>query len=250
MSDDGKPNISAEIHSDLPREGPGDNASTHRAFSMITELPPQPRILDIGCGPGIPTIQLAKITQGSLVALDYEQKYLNELNKNAREQDVLEKIKTVRGSMFELPFEQGSFDLIWSEGAIFIIGFEKGLTDWKQFLKNDGYLAVTHISWLKSDIPDEPKNFWKNAYPAINSIENNLKIIEQCGYKSVGHFVLPESAWWDDYYTPMEKRLTMLRERHKDNESALARIAESQQEIDVYRNYSDCYGYVFYIMQK
>jgi cyclopropane fatty-acyl-phospholipid synthase-like methyltransferase len=207
-------------------------------------------VLDIGCGPGIQTIQLAKLTDGNIIALDFQQKYLDELNRKAQQQGVAGKIKTVQGSMFELPFTTNQFDLIWSEGAIFIIGFEKGLTEWKSLLKTKGFMAVTHISWLKSDTPEEPKNFWQAAYPAITTIEENLAIIEKCGYKNLGHFVLPESAWWDDYYAPMENRLAMLREKYNGDENALARIAKSQQEINIYKKYADCYGYVFYIMQK
>ncbi|MFO0699493.1 MAG: class I SAM-dependent methyltransferase [Nitrospira sp.] len=242
--------VDKEIHSNLPREGPGDNAATRRAFSMLIGLPSNPKLLDIGCGPGIQTIQLAQLTDGIITALDHEKKYLDELDKSAREQGVDGNIKTTQGSMFQLPFEAKSFDLIWSEGAIFIIGFEKGLREWRPLLKNGGLMAVTHLAWLKSDVPNEPKEFWQGAYPAITTIDENLKIVEQSGYTTLGHFVLPESAWWDEYYTPLEKRLAMLREKYKDNESALARIAESQQEIDVYRTYSDSYGYVFYIMQK
>ena len=242
--------IMKEIHSGLPREGPGDNASTRRAFSLLAGLPSNPKILDIGCGPGIQTIQLAKLTDGTIIALDYERKYLDELDTRAGEEGVGEKIKTIEGSMFELPFEPDSFDVIWSEGAIFIIGFEKGLTEWKPLLKNKGVMAVTHLSWLKPDIPNEPKEFWHAAYPAITTVDENVKIVAECGYENLAHFVLPESAWWDDYYTPMEKRLASLREKYADDAFALARIAESQQEIDMYRRYSGSYGYVFYVMRK
>jgi len=52
-----------ELFEALPRGGPGDNRSTRRAFNTIPKLPEQPLILDIGCGPGVQTIELAKISK-------------------------------------------------------------------------------------------------------------------------------------------------------------------------------------------
>jgi SAM-dependent methyltransferase len=152
--------------------------------------------------------------------------------------------------MFALGFEPGSFDVIWSEGAIYIIGFEKGLREWKPFLKNGGYLAVTELSWLKPDPPAEVKTFWQENYPHIQTREENLALLQKAGYRAVGHFTLPESAWWQDYYNPSEKRIAMLTEKYRDNDEALAFLDISQREIDLYRRYSEWYGYVFYVMQK
>ncbi|MEI7709347.1 MAG: class I SAM-dependent methyltransferase [bacterium] len=245
-----KPQVFYEIHKDIPREGPGDNESTRQAFSMLSELSDSPHILEIGCGPGMQTIELAQMTNGLITALDNQKRFLDELEKRAKVAHVEEKIKTVEGSMFALPFSEKSFDLIWAEGAIYIIGFREGLIYWKSFLKENGYIAVTHISWLKDNIPDEPKKFWAEGYPAIATVEKNLEIVEQCGYKNIGHFALPASAWWNDYYTPLEARLKMLREKYKDDKESLDRINQTQREIDLYKNYSDYYGYVFYLMQK
>jgi ubiquinone/menaquinone biosynthesis C-methylase UbiE len=79
-----KPNIFWEIHSGLPREGPGDNASIRRAFLMAAELPAAPRILDVGCGPGMQTLELAKISGGQITAVDIHQPFLDELQRRAR----------------------------------------------------------------------------------------------------------------------------------------------------------------------
>lgn len=68
-----------EIHQALPRQGPGSSESTRQAFNLLPELSSKPRILDIGCGPGAQTIELAKLSRGLIIALDNHQPYLDQL---------------------------------------------------------------------------------------------------------------------------------------------------------------------------
>lgn len=239
-----------EIHSGLPREGPGDNASTRKAFAALPTLPAEPFILDVACGPGMQTIQLANLCKADIVAVDLHQEFLDELDRRAVEASVSDRVTTVNASMLELPFDEDSFDLIWCEGAVYIMGFEKGLIEWKPLLKKGGCLAVTNVSYLKDDAPEEVRKFWQAGYPEITTVDNFVKVVGSCGYKLLDQFTLPVSAWMDDYYTPMEKRLQSLRTKYTGNDEALKSINESQQEIDMYRKYSDYYGYVFYIMQS
>jgi ubiquinone/menaquinone biosynthesis C-methylase UbiE len=239
-----------ELHQDIPREGPGEAACTRRAFALMTGLPARPRILDIGCGPGLQTLELARISAGSLQAIDTHPPFLEALARRASREGLAERITTLNQSMFTLDFEAGSFDVLWSEGAIYIIGFEKGLREWRPLLKTGGYLAVTELSWLKPAPPAEVTTFWQGNYPHIQTMEENLALLQKAGYHEVGHFALPESAWWQDYYTPLEKRIAILTEQYCDNDEALAFLENSQHEIDLYRRYSEWYGYVFYVMQK
>ncbi|CAN5391562.1 class I SAM-dependent methyltransferase [soil metagenome] len=238
-----------EIHSGLPRQGPGDNQSTRKAFAALPKLPDEPFILDVACGPGMQTIELANLCKADIVAVDLRQEFLDELDRRAEVAKVSDRVTTVNASMLELPFDEDSFDLIWSEGAIYIIGFEDGLTAWKPLLKKGGCVAVTNVSYLKDDVPDQVRNFWHAAYPEITTIDNFLKTVERCGYQLLDHFTLPSSAWMDDYYTPMEKQLQSLRAKYSGNSDAIKAIDQGQHEIDMYRKYSDCYGYVFYVMQ-
>ena len=239
-----------EIHRDLPREAPGSDACTARALAMIPALPDQPEILDIGCGPGAQTLVLARHTGGHVVAVDTHQPYLDELARRAEHAHLAPRITPQNASMLTLDFDDEQFDLIWSEGAIYIMGFREGLAAWRRLIKPGGALAVTEATWLTDAPSDELCRFWQAAYPAMTSIEENIALLQAAGYRHIDHFVLPEAAWWDDYYTPIEQRLAALRRQYRDDAEALAVLDAEQQEIDLYRKYSEQYGYVFYIMRR
>ncbi len=243
-------NIFFEVHKDLPREGPGDSESTARAYHMLEQLPEKARILDVGCGPGQQTLDLAALSTGQIDAVDFHQPFLDKLNQRADKAGFRERIHTHNMSMDALDFPTASFDLIWSEGAIYIKGFENGLRNWKKYLKPGGYIAVTEVTWIKKDPPREVKDFWDEAYPAMLSVEDNISIIKKLGYRLVDHFVLPDSCWLDNYFQPLEKRIAMLREKYQGNAEVIAQLDEETREIEIFNKYSAWYGYVFYVMQN
>jgi ubiquinone/menaquinone biosynthesis C-methylase UbiE len=244
------PDVFWKIHSNLPREGPGDNESTTKAYQMLKDLPKTPRIIDIACGPGMQTIQLAKLSGSKIVAVDFHQPFLEQLKETAKQQGLEDKIDAIKENMFSLNFENNSFDLIWSEGAIYIIGFEKGLRQWKSLLALKGYVVVSEMSWLRPDLPDELLKFMKMGYPAIKTIEENLDIAKRCGYNIVNSFVLPAKSWWDNYYNWIKAKLLALKTKYKDDKERLEYINCEDTEMEIFRKYSDYYGYVFYIMQN
>jgi SAM-dependent methyltransferase len=217
---------------------------------MLEHLPHNPSILDVGCGAGLQTIEIARLSDGYVTALDSYQIFLDLLNQRVRAADLSRKVRIQQGSMFELPYGPATFDVIWSEGAIYIIGLEKGLQTWRPFLKQGGYLVASHISWLASDVPEEPRRFWEEDYPAITTVTENIDTFERAGYTINGHLELPESAWWDDYYLPIEQRLIDLRNKYQDSAAVKASVENMQREIDLYRRYSAYYGYVFYIARR
>lgn len=238
-----------EIHQGLPREGPGRNEYTRRAFQMLPRLD-KPRILDVGCGPGGPTLELARLSQGEVIGMDVHQPYLDELAKKIKRAGLSGRVKAVNCSMFAMDFPDESLDIIWAEGSIFIIGFERGLKEWRRFIKPNGFLVVHEMTWLRPDPPQEIDDYWKELYPGIKTVAENLEQIPSCGYDIIGHFVLPEDAWWVEYYGPLEMRIQELREKYVHNSEALVALDKEQREIDMFRKYHKWYGSVFFIMQK
>ena len=237
-----------EIHRDLPREAPGSDASTLRALSMLPGLPASARILDIGCGPGGQSVALARATQAEVTAVDNHQPFLDALARRAAQAGLAERVHPHNASMFDLPFDQ-PFDLLCSEGAVYIIGFERGLREWRQLLKPGGLIAVTELSWLKPNPSEAARKFWGEGYPDMATVDENLARLSAAGYRSLGHFTLPESDWWDNYYQPMAARIEVLRGKYSDNPEAQAFLDLEYAEIELYRQYSDYYGYEFYLGQ-
>lgn len=239
-----------DLYQGLPRQGPGNDRSTVRAIKLVGQLPDQPMILDLGCGTGFQTFQLAHQLGGKIYALDNYPPYLAQVEENAKKQGLDQVIEPVIGDMGNLNFPAAYFDLIWAEGSIYIMGFKDGLKYIKPFLKLDGYVAVSEICWLKNDQPDELVDFWNQEYSSMNTTEGNIEIIRKLNYTLIDYFILSPTAWWDSYYIPLENRLIEMREKYLENESALELIEFVQLEIDMYRKYPDFYGYVFFIMRK
>jgi protein-L-isoaspartate O-methyltransferase len=117
----------------LPRLNPGDEAVTLRALNLFRSAGQGQtalrfrRILDLGCGSGGQTLALARHTQGPILALDNHRAYLEELRRRAEAAGLSARIETVWKDMCTLTADDGPFDLIWSEGALFVMGFRDGL---------------------------------------------------------------------------------------------------------------------------
>jgi SAM-dependent methyltransferase len=249
MSSAERSKIFWEIHSGLPREGPGDDESTARAFRMASDLPAHPRILDVACGPGMQTLALARISDGRITALDTHRPFLAELRRRSAAAGYDARIGIVNASMRAMPFVDGAFDLIWSEGAIYIMGLRAGLTAWRRLLRARGTIVVTEPCWQAREIPELVRAHWAE-YPAMTTIAGTRDVIRECGFVDVGHFALPKASWWTDYYTPKAARLAVLREKYRGEPAALAALDASERELAVHRRYGHLYDYVFFVMQR
>lgn len=239
-----------EAHVHLERQGPGSDDTTRRALSFLGELDGFSNVADLGCGSGPQTLELAQHLTGTVVGLDLFPQFIDVLNERADQLGLKDRVQGAVGSMDNLPFEQKSLDLIWSEGAVDNIGLEKGLAHWHRFLKKDGYVAVTCPSWLTNQHPAVIEKFWTDAGSGLDSISHNIAVLQNCGYRLIACFTLPESCWTDEYFAPRETALEKLLETYPGNETVAAFVAENRREVELYATYGRHYGYVFYIGRK
>jgi SAM-dependent methyltransferase len=196
------------------------------------------------------TLCLARCLAGNIVAVDNHQPYLDVLAEHASAEQLESRVETLNASMDALPLHDGTFDLIWSEGAIYCMGFERGLKLWRRLLTADGILVVSELTWLSSNPPEEARRFWKRNYPAMENLEGNTKLVAGSGYELLATYLLPSKAWFPDYYDPLERRIDLLGEKYAHDPALLAELNAAREEIDLFRRYHDVYGYVFYAMQR
>jgi SAM-dependent methyltransferase len=242
------PNAIATLHQDLPREAPGDDASTHEALRRLLPLPPDPVVVDLGCGPGRSSLVLAGVLNARVVAVDLHQPYLVQLERGAIALGLAHLIEIRRADFGTLDIAPGSVDLIWSEGAAYVLGFAESLRRWRPLLKPRGLMAVSELTWLTDHPPREAKIFWDRAYPSMGTVPENRRRAESAAFELLDHFVLPASAWWGEYYTPLFARVERLLPEADADLAAL--LAETVSEIELFRRHGDSYGYVFYLLRQ
>jgi len=239
-----------EYFSSIERQGPGSPEVTIKALSFIEGLSEESRIADLGCGTGGQTMVLAQHAPGQITGIDLFPDFITKLSQNAVNLNLQDRVTGVVGSMDNLLFQEKEFDLIWSEGAIYNIGFERGLQEWKNFLKIGGYIAVTEASWFSDERPDEINQFWMDAYPEIDTIPNKVYQMQMAGYIPVASFILPENCWIEHFYQVQVSAQDFFLKKYAGNSFAEELVANQRHEAQLYQKYKAYYGYVFYIGKK
>ncbi|HEY0833955.1 MAG TPA: class I SAM-dependent methyltransferase [Azospirillum sp.] len=241
------------LHAGLPRQAPGSDAVTQEALRRLRPhgLPDDPVALDIGCGPGRSLMMLARVTGGRVTGIDVHPPFLAEAQRRINEAGLGRRAWAERCSMTDLGgYPPGMFDLLWGEGSIYIVGFGEGLERWRHLLKPGGLAAFSELTWLTENPPADARAFWADAYPRMATEAANREAAARAGYRVLDTFTLPPSAWWDEYYGPLEARIAEIRERDPRDEDWAAVLDAEQAEIDLYRRFGASYGYVFYLLRR
>jgi SAM-dependent methyltransferase len=247
--------LMVDLHGAGARQGPGDDEATRLALrlsGLATTMPSSSSlaIADIGCGTGAAALAIAEATGATVRAVDQVPAFLTTLRARAAARGLADRIVTVAASMTALPFDDDAFDVLWSEGAIYSMGFEAGVTAWRRFLKPGGVLAVSELSWFTATRPAALTAHWEREYPEVGTASTKLAVLERCGYAPIGYFPLPERCWLDAYYRPLQGRFADFLARHPDDDVARGLIAEHEAEIALYEQYRDYFGYGFYVARR
>ena len=240
-----------DLHKRAKRQGPGGDAETRKAIDLAMLDPSTPlTVADIGCGTGASTIQLARSLNAKITAIDFLPDFIEVLKGNTENEGLSKKINPLVCSMENLQFNDEEYDVIWSEGAIYNIGFEKGINDWRRFLQPGGLLVVSEITWTTSDRPSEIQKYWEAEYPEIDTASSKINILEKNGYSPVAYFVLPECCWLENYYRPLQNSFAEFIVRNANNENAQAIVEAEKKEISLYEKFKKHYSYGVYIARK
>lgn len=240
-----------DLHKCANRQGPGGDAETIMALNLsVIDRSVLLKVADIGCGTGASTLLLAKLLNAQITAVDLLPEFLEVLEAKALKYELSDKIGTLSCSMDDLPFGNEEFDIIWSEGAIYNIGFERGIKSWKRYLKLGGLLVVSEITWITGSRPAEIQKYWENEYPEIDMASSKIRILEENGYSLVGYFVLPEHCWLTNYYRPMQNSFQEFVDRNGASKEVRAIVEAESREIELYEKYSDYYSYGMYVARK
>jgi len=189
----------------------------------------KPRILDIGCGSGIPTLELARLSRGEVIGIDIDQSALDKFTGKIKEAGLTDRVKAINRSLFNLDFADESLDIIWSEGSIYAIGFENGLREWKRFLKFGGFMVIH----------DEQGN-----------IKEKLEQISSCGYDLLGYFTLSENVWRKEYFAPLEKLIAEFQTGYADDPKVREELRQAQRELDMFKKHPERNSSVCFVTKK
>ena len=201
---------------------------TRQAFRMLPQTD-KPRILDIGCGSGIPTLELARLSQGEVIGIDIDQSALDRFVGKTEKAGTNDRVKALSYSMFDMDFPDESYDIIWSEGSIYAIGFERGLCEWRRFLKPGGFMVVH----------DEQGN-----------VKEKLEQISYCGYDLLGYFTLTKETWWKEYFAPLEKLIGECQAKYTDDPAVSEELHQGRMELDMFNQDPERNSSVCFVMKK
>jgi cyclopropane fatty-acyl-phospholipid synthase-like methyltransferase len=236
-----------KLHLGLERQGPGDKDYSNYIISQITELPTNPRIADIGCGAGAGTLFLAERYKSKVRAVDFAREFLDELENRAKQRGLEHFVETIECDMGSLDWEPETIDLLWSEGAAYNLTFEGALKAWRPLMAANGIAVVSEMSYFTSEVPEPVRVYWQKAYPAIGTESENSDRANSSGFEVLGIHRLPSKAWWDNYYEPLRKNIESFK---NSNDSIMQTvISETEEEMKLFEEYEEFYGYSFYIMK-
>ncbi len=238
-----------ELHRGLERQGPGDTTFSRRLLQKLGPMPANLHIADLGCGSGAAALLLAEHYQCPVTAVDSCSVFIDELKLRVRQSGLAHLITPIQADMAELGAELdwplACIDLLWSEGAAYNLGFERALVLWHPFLKDNGIAVVSEMSWFTDEPPQPAFDFWSAAYPTMGSESENIDRARRAGYQVLATHRLPSDVWWKNYYTPLRARIQQV----EMTPAMQVVVQETETEMELFKKFSDSYGYTFYILQ-
>jgi len=193
------------------------------AVSMLPKII-NPKILDIGCGTGVPAIWLTENYGGMVTAIDTDKCALDWLNAKIIDKKLENRITAINISFFDLKTVQSHFDIILAEGFLNIIGFETGFVKVISMVKEGGYFVIH----------DEYKNH-----------EMKCDFIGKNHCEMVGTVFMDENVWWNDYYKQLEEGIESLDVIQKKD-----LFKAELNEIELYKKDPSSFRSIYYVVRR
>lgn len=243
-----------QLHEGLRRQAPGSELTTARLL-QLAEADEGARVLDIGCGSGAASIQLAEAGL-HVTAVDDHQPFLEALDSAWARRAPGEAgtgragtLQTRNATMQDLPFRDASFDLVWAEGSAYVMGFDRALAAWRRLLRPGGAIVLTECEYTVTEPPGAVRTFWDAAYPAMRTTADNVLAAQRAGWHVRALYTLPDRDWWLQYYDEIERRASVLLSGPGVTDSLIADTVRGElAEIELRRAHPDAYGYTGYVL--
>ena len=201
---------------------------TLKILEILSEMK-KTRILDIGCGTGVPTIELAKWSEGEVIGIDIDKQALARCNEKIRQEHLTSRVRTIHCSLMDMDFPDSYFDMIWAEGSVFVLGFKISLKDWRRYIIPGGYLVL---------------------HDAVGDLPEKLSVAKGLGYVCVEYILISGDEWWNRYFNPLQKKIDAIRDTCKGNAEAMTFLNARQKEIDDFNSDREANGSVYIVLQK
>lgn len=238
-----------ELFSSLPRGAPGSKETTLSALTRLGPLAYDSRALDVGCGTGAQSQVLAAAGL-DVTAVDVAPSVLTELDKRVEDAGLAEKVSPVAADMNALPFRQETFSLVWSESAIYNLGFGAGIKTLAEYVAPGGFLGVSDLVWLTDDPSPENRGFWAAEYPKMIGLDRARDLVREAGLELMDDFLLPEFDWNENFYAHLERALPGFAARHEGEPNAEELVALCRKEMDLRRRFGHEYGMALFLMRR
>jgi cyclopropane fatty-acyl-phospholipid synthase-like methyltransferase len=194
-----------------------------KAFSMIP-VTDNPKILDIGCGTGVPALWIADNYPGIITAIDPDKDALAWLISKINDRDMSDRVTALNISFYDFKANPDHYDIIIAEGFLNVVGFESAFPGVIEILRKNGYFIIH----------DEFKDNEKKC-DFIRS--NDCKIVDT--------LFLDEKVWWNDYYRQLESEIKAI-----ESETLRELFSSDLEEIKYYRINPGSFKSVYYIVEK
>ena len=202
-------------------------AYTRIAYANLPDLPAIPRILDLGCGSGMVSLELARLSGGVVTGIDVDMQELREFRNRMRAAGLGSRVRAVGMSFVSPLFDNTVFDLLWAEGVTRFIPFLDALRAWGGLAGPEGVLVM---------------------HEEVAHMDGGLGSASSCGWRLEKSMHLPRDAWWREYYAPMALAIQDYRDgggHLTDNEMAVF-----QGEIATCRNDPGACATGFHIFRR